>query len=881
MSRTRGTAEKPTAGRLVTDRYVKRAKQLAHRALRTAHTVRSMTLLQGLDLFDQDWYQRQAGREWSRRAGAVRHYLTEGRSADLSPHPLYEPRAHIREEVRRRRGRVAPFVLFLRQCRTPRTRPHYLFDPATYLREHPEAAEHRYGAWGHFLDHAGDDTVLPLPPDVPALPIPRRPFIEGQRRHAARWAAQEQLVREPRLTPRHDARAQQRLLVEIADRPLPTADGPLVSVLTTVRNRPNLVLEAIASVMAQSLQDWEMIVVDDGSDDTTPDAVAEVARHDPRVRLLRRSHAGVSAARNAAISESRGRYVAWLDSDNTWNPRFLEVMVRALHTRALRAAYSACEFVTGKDVLYREFAGGLEHLGVGNFIDLNVLVVERELLDETGGFDEGLPRAVDYDLVFRLARRTGIGYVPFLGTVYADDNSDPNRISVKEFKSWNYVVRDRYTVDWDTVRRTLRRRVGDRVSVVVTSRELWVETWRTVRSVLRHTPPGVDLEVVVVDLGSRRAAYLLTAALEAADPRVRVLRAPVNVNRPTGANLGLAATTAGTVVFLAPGAEVCAGWLEPLRETLADPTAVAAAGVTVSRRGLVASAGLILPDGGVLPVHLLRDHGENDAARLPDRLEVPAAAGWMLAARAADLVEAGGFDALYVDAFEDADLCLRLRERTGRRCVVATGARAVVPDWLPFNGGDADPDNVRLFTSRWSASTDDRPDLWAAAGFELTGYKADAVLQPRRSRGEEPKEVSITRPVLELLPATTTDALPPPRWGVELPDGDDGSPGVVVGRGLARELTALGFTVDVRPASLRDRCPTYLDRTVVVVDDGAGRATPPPGDAVAALVRVMPGGGTVAVTDTVEGFTLTMSTTAGAEQAAAARLLTEVLRPPM
>ena len=67
----------------------------------------------------------------------------------------------------------------------------------------------------------------------------------------------------------------------------------------------------------------------------------------------------------------------------------------------------------------RDFAGGLEHLAVGNFVDLNVLVVERTLLEESGGFDPGLPRAVDYDLVYKIAQRADLGYLPFIAAVAA------------------------------------------------------------------------------------------------------------------------------------------------------------------------------------------------------------------------------------------------------------------------------------------------------------------------------------------------------------------------------------------------------------------------------------------------------------------------------
>src|ERR1700756_452228 len=92
---------------------------------------------------------------------------------------------------------------------------------------------------------------------------------------------------------------------------------PAISILMATWNRATLLPRAIDSVLAQSFQDWELVIVDDGSEDGTPGALASYAR-DPRIRAFSRAHVGVGAARNAAFAQSRADIIAYLDSDNEW-----------------------------------------------------------------------------------------------------------------------------------------------------------------------------------------------------------------------------------------------------------------------------------------------------------------------------------------------------------------------------------------------------------------------------------------------------------------------------------------------------------------------------------------------------------------------------------
>jgi len=103
---------------------------------------------------------------------------------------------------------------------------------------------------------------------------------------------------------------------------------PLVSIIMPCLNGEQHIQTAINSVLAQTLDDFELIVVDNGSTDRTPEILSSV--NDPRLRVFTLTERGVSRARNLGLREARGAFIAFLDSDDTWNATFLEKMHTAL-----------------------------------------------------------------------------------------------------------------------------------------------------------------------------------------------------------------------------------------------------------------------------------------------------------------------------------------------------------------------------------------------------------------------------------------------------------------------------------------------------------------------------------------------------------------------
>jgi len=115
----------------------------------------------------------------------------------------------------------------------------------------------------------------------------------------------------------------------------------LVSIITPMYNGERFISQTITSVIQQFYQDWEMIIIDDGSKDKGAEIVADYAAQDPRIRLIKQPNRGCGAARNNGIREAAGQYIALLDADDTWNPDFLTEQLRLMKGKNTELVYSS------------------------------------------------------------------------------------------------------------------------------------------------------------------------------------------------------------------------------------------------------------------------------------------------------------------------------------------------------------------------------------------------------------------------------------------------------------------------------------------------------------------------------------------------------------
>lgn len=207
---------------------------------------------------------------------------------------------------------------------------------------------------------------------------------------------------------------------------------PEVSIIIPTYNSAKYVTDAVDSVLDQSFSDLEVLVIDDGS---TDDTESVMGRYTASVRYIRQQNRGVAAARNRGITESRGRYVAFLDADDTWLPDKLERQIAALTTHPdHQFCYTAFTLVTSDfeplaTVRSNRHGPALEDLLLrGNVVgSICTVLCERSLFETSGGFDPDLSQCADWDMWVRLAALTEFLYLDRPTVTYRQHGSNMSR----------------------------------------------------------------------------------------------------------------------------------------------------------------------------------------------------------------------------------------------------------------------------------------------------------------------------------------------------------------------------------------------------------------------------------------------------------------------
>ena len=196
----------------------------------------------------------------------------------------------------------------------------------------------------------------------------------------------------------------------------------MISIIIPLYNKEASIAQALDSVMAQECQDFEVVVVDDGSTDAGAAVVENYG--DPRIRLVRQANAGVSVARNRGIEEARGEYVAFLDADDVWMPGFLSEIV-ALQKEFPQCRAQATNYVFNSNgvkspTILRKIPFSGERGVLVNYFEVascshppvwtSAVCIERRLLLEIGGFPVGIKSGEDLLVWARVAVRTDWAY---------------------------------------------------------------------------------------------------------------------------------------------------------------------------------------------------------------------------------------------------------------------------------------------------------------------------------------------------------------------------------------------------------------------------------------------------------------------------------------
>jgi glycosyltransferase involved in cell wall biosynthesis len=231
---------------------------------------------------------------------------------------------------------------------------------------------------------------------------------------------------------------------------------PLVSVIIPCYNSEKFLGEAVSSVLDQLYKNFELIIVDDSSTDTSFRIATQISEKDKRVRAFRIAHSGLpAAARNAGIAEANGELIAFLDSDDKWTKEKLMQQVNYFIEKP-DAVFVYSMSITFGDVnifspmyellplFFRAAKNRNDLLKQGNSIPLSSVVVRTDKLKEAGGFDEDpLLKAVeDYDLWLRLSSEGNFYFLPRIHVYYRiHGNQSSSGWSVKEERLKNLMAK--------------------------------------------------------------------------------------------------------------------------------------------------------------------------------------------------------------------------------------------------------------------------------------------------------------------------------------------------------------------------------------------------------------------------------------------------------
>jgi GT2 family glycosyltransferase/Flp pilus assembly protein TadD len=523
-------------------------------------------------------------------------------------------------------------------------------------------------------------------------------------------------------------------------RPIAFTRAPKVSVIVPTYNRPDRLRTALESLAAQTFQDFEILVVNDAGCEVGFIIAACSDRH--RITtIVHDRNRGLAAARNSGIRAAKGTYIAYLDDDDRYLPNHLETLVAYLDRHECHVAYTDAWRVherkvggayieTGRDRPYsHEFRPA--DLLVSNYFPVLCVMHARQCLDEVGLFDESLFAHEDWDLWIRMATRFPFKHLAVATAEFTwrSDGTSMTSGTRDTYRRTTEIIYRKYAPYAELIAgvREAQRRYLEQFQAQMSAKSfvcsiimpVWnrLELTKECLTALSQITDQPEYEVIVVDNGSTDGTKEFLAGLQG---DVQIIRNEQNLGFAKGCNQGAAVAKGAYLVFLNNDMVPQRGWLGAL---VSEVEAHQEVGIVGSKLlypdGTVQHAGVVRDCQHLLPYHIYKSFaGDHPAVNQRREFQIITAACLLI--RRSLFEEVGGFDEGYINGFEDADLCLKVRERGHR--VVYQPRSVVVHLESQTPGRKAHEDaNAARFLERWGAQwwAGDEDRYFHVDGFKL------------------------------------------------------------------------------------------------------------------------------------------------------------------
>ena len=297
----------------------------------------------------------------------------------------------------------------------------------------------------------------------------------------------------------------------------PGPTGPLVSVIVPAFNAEKTLGETLQSGAAQTYANIEIVIVDDGSTDSTAEIAAEFCAREPRARLVRQENRGLAGARNRGVRESSGPWIAPLDADDLFHPTTVEKQVRAALAAPAPPGFVYCwyqdideqGFVLGSGPRWAFHGAALKRLAYQSTI--HTVLLSRSAVESVGGYDESLKACEDVMIQLRIARSWPVAAVPEHLVGYRKRAGSMSRDTALVIRSWQAVL-DRLVAEGADLPPRLRRWVDSFLARIAAEERL------------RSGSAGEGLRLFLRALRSDPGRWGRYAAYRLARTAVRLLR---------------------------------------------------------------------------------------------------------------------------------------------------------------------------------------------------------------------------------------------------------------------------------------------------------------------------------------------------------------------